>query len=120
MSNNNSSKKIQFAGKTGLMKELQKTISFRAYNTILTSGNSKGAKDLQNKVHELYFGKSNDNDSIGYGEQLMKGMNAFAPMFAKEEDLGKGNVTLVMKSLFHCSQEKIVVSTHPKDKGKRE
>jgi hypothetical protein len=50
----------------------------------------------------------------------MKGMNAFAPMFAKEEDLGKGNVTLVMKSLFHCSQEKIVVSTHPKDKGKRE
>lgn len=117
MSNNNGSKKIQFAGKTVLMKELQRTISFRAYNTILASGNSKGTKDLMNKAHELYFGKRNDDDSVGYAEQLMKGMNAFAPLFEKEEDLGKGNIMLIMKSMFHCTQEKIVVSTHPKDKG---
>jgi len=117
MSNNNGSKKMQFAGKTVLMKELQRTISFRAYDTISASGNSKGIKDLMNKAHELYFGKSNDEDSVGYAEQLMKGMNAFAPLFEKEEDLGKGNTTLIMKSIFHCTQEKIVVSTHPKDKG---
>jgi len=48
------------------MKELQRTISFRASNTILASGNGKGTKNLMNRAHELYFGKCNDDDSVGY------------------------------------------------------
>jgi hypothetical protein len=112
-----SSKKILFVGKTTLMKELQRTVAFRAYNSVLTSGNSKGAKALQANAHQLYFGNENDEDSLGYAEQLVEGMNAFAPLFEKEEDIAKGTITLTLKKIFHCLPDKIIVSKVPKDKG---
>lgn len=112
-----SSKKIQFVGKTALMKELQRTVAFRAYNSVLTSGNSKGAKALQANAHQLYFGNENDEDSLGYAEQLVEGMGAFAPLFEKEEDIAKGTITLTLKKIFHCLPDKIIVSKVPKDKG---
>jgi hypothetical protein len=109
--------RIQFVGKSALMKELQRTVAFRAYNSILTSGNSKSAKELQSKVHTLYFGNPRDEDSMGYAEQLCNGMSSFSAMFEKEEDLAKGTIKLVMKNVYHCLQDTIVVSTNRKDKG---
>lgn len=62
------------------MKELQRTIAFKAYNTVLNSGNSKIGKWLHAQIHELYFGNENDTDSIGYADQLLKGLGPFAPI----------------------------------------
>lgn len=99
------------------MKELQRTVAFRAYNSVLTSGNSKSVKELQAKAHALYFGNPRDEDSMGYAEQLCCGMSSFSAMFDKEEDLVKGTIKLVMKKVYHCLPDTIVVSTNPRDKG---
>jgi hypothetical protein len=98
-SNGNSNGKIQFVGKTALMKELQRTIAFRAYNSLLSSGDSKSAKELQAKTHTLYFGNPRDEDSMGYAEQLCCGMGCFSAMFDKEEDLAKGTIKLVAEGV---------------------
>ena len=57
--------KIQFTGKVTVMKELQRTLSFKAYNTVLESGNSQTGKWLQDQAHTLYFGDKENQDSIG-------------------------------------------------------
>jgi hypothetical protein len=108
--------KIQFAGKESLMKELQRTVAFLAYNTVLKSGVSKTTKVLQDNVHALYFGDSNP-DSISYTEQLLRGMGAFSPMFDQEMDQANGNVVLKMKKMYHLMDDTIIVSNNPKDKG---
>jgi hypothetical protein len=65
---------------------------------------------------EKYFGKSNDPDSIGCAKQLVKGINAFSNLYDQGEDLAKGNITLIMKSIYHCQDDVIVSSEVPKDK----
>jgi hypothetical protein len=47
----------------------------------------------------------------------VKGMNAFSPLFDREENIAERTTTLTMKKIFHCSPDNIVVSTNPKDKG---
>lgn len=98
------------------MKELQRTVAFLAYNTVLKSGVSKTTKVLQDNVHALYFGDSNP-DSISYTEQLLRGMGAFSPMFDQEMDQANGNVVLKMKKMYHLMDDTIIVSNNPKDKG---
>lgn len=108
--------KIHFAGKESLMKELQRTVAFLAYNTVLKSGVSKTAKALQDNVHALYFGDQSP-DTIGLAEQLLRGMGAFAPLFDQEIDQANGNVVLKMKKIYHLTDETIIVSNNPRDKG---
>ena len=99
------------------MKELQRTVAFRAYNTILNSGASKSVKTLQADIHNLYFGDASNPDSIGYAEQLLKGIGAFGPMFEKNEDNGNGQVSLTMKRVYHHMSDNIKVSMVPSDDG---
>jgi hypothetical protein len=103
--------KIQFAGKEALMKELQRTVAFLAYNSVLKSGSTKSGKLLHETVHTLYFGDVKNSDSIGYAEQMLQGMGAFGPMFERVEG------TLRMKHMFHLMEEDIIVSDVPKEKG---
>ena len=56
--------KIQFTGKVTVMKELQQTLSFKAYNTVLESGNSQTGKWFQDQAHILYFGDKENQESI--------------------------------------------------------
>ena len=77
--------KIVFAGKGALMKELQRTIAFKAYNTILTSGITNTGKILHKQLYDLYFGDDNNEDSVGYAEQLLRGFGPFSAMFDREE-----------------------------------
>jgi hypothetical protein len=107
------SRKIQFVGKTVLMKQIQRTVAFRAYNSVLSSGSSKGGRALQSKAHALYFGYPKDEDSLGLAQQFVRGMNAFSPLFDREENIAERTTT----KIFHCSPDNIVVSTNPKDKG---
>ncbi|KAG7355769.1 hypothetical protein IV203_000455 [Nitzschia inconspicua] len=116
------SSRIQFKGKSAIMKELQRTIAFRCYNhVVLTSGNCKGTKKLQAKVHELYFGRSNnDDDNIGFSyQQCMDGTMAFASLYDRtQQDVARGTTTtLSLKQYLHCTQETIIVSTNAKDQG---
>lgn len=111
-------KKISFTGNVKLMKELQRTVAFKAYNTLLNLGDSKSVKTLMTDIHSLYFGKQDDPDSIGYAEQFLKGMGAFCSLFDEvAADVAKGTVSLKMKKEFHCLSEEIFVSTQPRDKG---
>lgn len=109
--------KIQFKGKSVIMKELQRCIAFRCYNEVLTSGNSKSNKELQTKMHSLYFGKANDEDNVSYSQQMLLGSQTFKPLFEVATDVARGTTTLVMKSCFHCTDETIVVSSNNRDKG---
>lgn len=111
------SNKIQFTGNSTLMKELQRTLSFLAYNTLLKSGESMSTKKLQDNALLLYFGDLNNPDSMGYAEQLMKGFGPFSAMFEESVDVSKGTRRLKMKSIYHCLSNDIFVSTDPQDKG---
>lgn len=110
-------KKIQFSGNQLLMKELQRTVAFRAYNTLLTSGASQTVKSLQSNIHKLYFGDDSDPDSIGFCDQLLKGCSAFAPLFDRIKGSDTNEVQLLMKNRFHCLDTDIFVSKQPRDKG---
>ena len=78
-----SSNKLKFKGKSILMKELQRTASFWSYNTVLSSGNSMAQNAIEDLVAKKYFGDPKDEDSMGYAEQLVRGLNAFASMYEK-------------------------------------
>lgn len=102
------------------MKELQRTVSFWAYNDVLKSGSSKKIVMQQDLVRKKYFGDSNDDDSMGYAEQLVKGLSAFSHMFDHEDDLtGRGGPPrLVMKEAYHCCPNTVIVSSNnPSDEG---
>ena len=117
-----SSNKLKFKGKSNLMKELQRTASFWAYNTVCTSGNSKAQNVLEDFIATKYFGDPKDPDSMGYAEQLVRGLGPFAALY---EDPIEGNVTsaagafpqLTLKRDFHCQSEVIVCSAKPNDEG---
>lgn len=111
-------KKVQFCGNQTLMKKLQRTVAFCAYNTLLTSGTSQTVKSLQVNIHKLYFGDDADPDSIGYYQQLLEGCSSFTPLFDKQIQEGDNHsVRLRMKQHFHCLDVDIFVSTQPWDKG---
>ena len=126
MTSRNSNAKIKFKGKSIVMKELQRTVSFRAYNDVVASGSSMPLKQLYAKAHQLYFGSPNNPDSIGYAEQMLKGVNAFSHMFDRsggdEQDVlpaqGRaGGVVLTMKSHFHCRDDVITSNGPHKEHG---
>lgn len=117
---------IKFLGKAQLMKELQRTISFRAYNDVVCRGTSSSADNLKKMASEKYHGKPNDEDSVGYAKQMLAGFGMFSPMFERSDQIitapGGGNadeivVTLTMKQLFHCTHETIIVSKKVGDQG---
>lgn len=109
--------KIIFAGKSALMKELQRTIAFKAYNSILSSGITSTGKVLHKQLYDLYFGDEANEDSVGYAEQLLRGFGSFSAMFDREEELGQGEIILKLKKCFHCMEETIIVSDNPSKKG---
>ena len=103
---------IKFKGKSPIMKELQKLISFRAYEDVFASGKSDKATALYLKCHELYHGKSDDGDSMGYAEQFVNGVPMFAPIFDKDVNQQEGTAVLAMKEIFHCLPNvRIIVSS---------
>ena len=109
--------KIQFTGKVTIMKELQRTLSFKAYNTVLESGGSQTGKWRQDQAHTLYFGDKKNQGSIGYAEQMLRGFGPFSPMFEPGADIAKGSISLTMKRIYHCMPNDIIVSKSPNDKG---
>ena len=120
------SNKLKFKGKSTIMKELQRTASFWAYNTVHTSGNSKAQNAIKELVSKRYFGDPKDKDSMGYAEQLVKGLNAFASMYEPRLDHddelrttmpAMGLDCLTMRRQFHCSSDLIVCSANPNDEG---
>ncbi|MFM8622632.1 MAG: hypothetical protein ACKOB3_04560, partial [Holophagaceae bacterium] len=107
---------LSFVGSVALMKELQRTAAFRAYNDLLISGESKEVKKLCDAVSVKYFGVEGDPDSIGYAEQLVKGMNSFSELYTTEAEIGKGEVKMILKKDFHCLPSKVIhVSTQAHD-----
>ena len=64
------------------MKELQRTASFYCYNNIVAGGASRSRKELMSKAHLLYFGNPNDDDSVGFAQQLVNGVGSFSALQA--------------------------------------
>jgi len=83
---------INFVGGGKVMKELQRTAAFQAYNDILLSGNSAFQRQQYDAAAEKYFGIPGNPDKLGYVHQLLRGAGPFEPMFypQDETDLARG------------------------------
>lgn len=99
------------------MKELQRTAAFRAYNDAFALGDSMEETHLKVFLKARFFGNQSDPDSIGYAEQLVKGLGVYGPIYEDQEDFAKGNVRLRMKRMFHCLPKDIVCSSKRDDSG---
>jgi hypothetical protein len=92
-------------------------LPFDAYNDVLVSGTTKGAKELQAKSHHPYFVDKNDNDSIGYYKQLLFVTNAFESMFEFSQDVAKGGRTIVLKNCYIAQMKLSPSPTAPMTRG---
>jgi len=115
---------IQFTGKQPLMKELQRLVSFRCYNNVHGSGNSRKTADL----HDVCFTKchgpthltqpSQEEDHVTCLDQIIKGISMFEPLFRAKQDLANGEEVLAMKEMHSCPPTRhIVVSEKRSEKG---
>jgi len=95
------------------MKELQRTVSLWVWNKIVSEGKSKSLKEQQEIAFKLYHGDPQQEDDIGFGEQLVKGLQMFAPMYeemsANNNEASAGE--LVMKQMFHCMEGVSILSS---------
>ena len=117
---------IQFMGKQPLMKELQRLVSFRCYNDVHGSGNSKKVADLHDICSIKHHGPtpnqltqpSQEEDHVSYSDQCIKGINMFEPLFRAEQDIANGEEILVMKEIYSCLPTKrIIVSDKKSEQG---
>ena len=96
--------KISFVGlqpRTSDEGALQRTVSLWVWNTIFAKGTSAGTATQANMAFQEYHGDSKDEDRIGFGHQMVQGLNMlFQVLFFEQMDTGDGNLEL--KELFHC------------------
>jgi hypothetical protein len=79
---------LKFVGASKLMKELQKTVFFAAYDSIVSSGNSITEKQQKQMLRDSILGTGNPNSDL-LPEQMVAGINQFAGLY---EDVGiEGN-----------------------------
>jgi hypothetical protein len=71
---------LKFVGGTKLMKELQKTLYFAAYDTIVSSGNSITEKKQKELLAEAIIGDGNP-DVMTLTEQMVSGINQFTHLY---------------------------------------
>ena len=71
---------LKFVGGTKLMKELQKTLFFAAYDTVVSSGNSITEKRQKELLAEAIIGNGNP-DVMTLTEQMATGINQFAHLY---------------------------------------
>jgi len=118
------SSQIQFMGKQPLMKELQRLVSFRCYNDVHGSGNSRKTVDLHDvcsiKCHgQIHLTQpSQEEDHVAYSDQIIKGLSMFETLFRTEQDLANGEEVLVMKEIYSClPTRRIIVSDKRSEQG---
>ena len=78
---------LKFVGGTKLMKELQKTLFFAAYDTIVSSGNSITEKRQKELLAEAIIGNGN-SDVMTLTEQMVSttGIKQFAHIYKNVND----------------------------------
>ena len=71
---------LKFVGGTKLMKELQKTLFFAAYDAVVSSGNSITEKRQKELLAKAIIGNGN-SDVMTLTEQMATGINQFAHLY---------------------------------------
>jgi hypothetical protein len=104
---------IKFRGKLSLMKELQRTVALWVWNIISAEEKRMGLVQQQELAFKLYHGEPGTDD-MGYGEQLVKGVQMFRPLY-KDMSANNSNEAsegeLVMKKMYHCMEGVEIVSS---------
>jgi hypothetical protein len=108
------SSKINFIGKSAMMKELQRTISFQCYHKVFALGQSASTDNLNTQVFEKYHGKANDPDDISYSHQFLQGIGPFQSLFEKEVDPTNNSVKMTLKKMYHLNDYSVPIAD-PKD-----
>jgi len=90
------------------MKEIQRNISFRAYEEVCGMGDSKSLKQLYNLVFEKYHGAG--PDGFGLAEKFMKGIEMFEGIYEDKVDEVTGNHERVLKTVLHCKSNVKIIS----------
>jgi len=101
--------KINFAGGKKIMKELQRTISFRVYNELTGSGNTFKRKELEAKAEEPFF----SDGTVGLAQQLLQRSELMVPLFADVQEFAEGKSCTELKKIYHCQDTKILLSSSP-------
>ncbi|KAG7370256.1 hypothetical protein IV203_028002 [Nitzschia inconspicua] len=101
---------IEFSAGYWTMKELQSVIAFRAYESVVTSGESRSVKQLQNLVFEKYHGDLNNVASLGLAKKFMLGLEMFDGIYDTEDDPATGKSKKVLKYILHLNDKATIVS----------
>lgn len=97
---------VEFVGVFFLMKEIQRNISFRAYEEVCAMGDGKQLKDLYELVYTKYHGKG--NDGLGLAQKFMQGLEMFEGIYEDKLDEVNGKHERVLKNVLHCKGIKII------------
>lgn len=68
-------------GTAQLQKELQGFAAFVAYQDVVNRGDSITKESQQDWMGDAYFGDPTDSDSIGFAEQVVKGIGIFGGLY---------------------------------------
>ena len=90
---------LKFVGASKLMKELQKTVFFAAYDSIFSSGNSITEKQQKQLLRDSILGTGNPN-YVSLPEQMVAGINQFAGLY---EDVGMLGSKAIANMVEHAS-----------------
>lgn len=101
---------IEFSAGFWVMKEFQSVIAFRAYESVVTSGESRSVKQLQNMAFEKYHGDLNNADSLGLAKKFMLGLEMFDGIYDTEDDPATGKSKKVLKYILHLNAKATIVS----------
>ncbi|KAG7338523.1 hypothetical protein IV203_014009 [Nitzschia inconspicua] len=108
--------KIEFEAGFFILKEIQRVIAFRAYESVVTMGDSFSQKQLEQMAFEKYHGIG--GDSIGLAEKFMKGIEMFEGIYEDAVNDMTGQNERVLKFLLHCKEGKKIISNQdPRFKG---
>lgn len=108
--------KVQFVSGYLFTKELQRCISFKAYEYVCCQGKGLKRSQQHDLAYKKYHGMSND-DSIGLAEKFMKGIEMFGGIYDASPDPVTGSVQKVLKPVLHCTGHKIVSDPNKELKG---
>jgi hypothetical protein len=73
---------LKFVGGSKFMKELQKTVFFAAYESVVfSSGKSVTDKEQKEMLRRSILGSDDDPDVISLPEQMVLGINQFAHLY---------------------------------------
>ncbi|KAG7348520.1 hypothetical protein IV203_017225 [Nitzschia inconspicua] len=82
-----------------MLKEIQRVTAFRAYESVVTIGDSFSQKQLEQMAFEKYHGIG--GDSIGLAEKFMKGIEMFEGIYEDTVNDMTGQNERVLKFVLH-------------------